>query len=78
MNTLKIRSSVGRDITVFDGNWTFIAAFAGARLQSLSWGIQKAVTTTINTNAKDFYKGIQKLYERANLCEQLQGIYVEN
>ena len=39
--------------------------------------IQKAVTSTLNTTAKDdFYKGIQKLYDRANLCVQLQGIYV--
>jgi len=41
--------------------------------------IQKAVTGTLNTIAKDdFYKGNQKLYDRANLCVQLQGIYVEN
>jgi len=40
---------------------------------------QKAVTSTLNIIAKDdFYKGIQKLYERVNLCVQLQGIYVEN
>ena len=33
----------------------------------------------LNTIAKnDFYKGIQKMYDRANLCVQLQGIYVEN
>ena len=31
--------------------------------------IQKAVTSTLYTIAKDdFYKGIQKLYDRANLC----------
>jgi len=37
--------------------------------------IQKAVTSTLNTTAKDdFYKGIQKLYDRANLCVQLKGI----
>ena len=41
--------------------------------------IQKAMTSTFNTVAKDnFYKGNQKLYDRANLCVQLQGIYVEN
>jgi len=41
--------------------------------------IQKAVTSTLNTIAKDdFYKGIQKLYDRANLCVQLEGMYVEN
>ena len=40
--------------------------------------IQKAVTNTINTTAKnDFYKGIKELYDRAYLCVQLQGIYVE-
>jgi len=40
---------------------------------------QTAMTSTLNTTAKDdFYKGIQKLYDRANLCVQLQGIYVEN
>ena len=40
---------------------------------------QKAVTCTLNTIGKDdFYKGIQKLYDRAHLCVQLQGIYVEN
>jgi transposase len=41
--------------------------------------IQKAVTSTLNTIAKnDFYKGIQKLYDSANLCLQLEGMYVEN
>jgi histone-lysine N-methyltransferase SETMAR len=41
--------------------------------------IQNAVTSTLNTTAKDdFYKGIQKLYHRANLCVQLGGLYVEN
>ena len=41
--------------------------------------IQKAVTSTLNTIAKDdFYKGIQKLYDRANRCVQLEGMYVEN
>jgi len=41
--------------------------------------IQKAVTSTLNTVAKDdFYKGIQKLYDRANLCVQLEGMHVEN
>jgi hypothetical protein len=43
------------------------------------WDIQKAVTSTLNTTAKDdFYKGIQKLYDRANQCVQLEGMYVEN
>jgi hypothetical protein len=41
--------------------------------------IQKAVTSTLNTITKDdFYKGIQKLYDRANVCVQLEGMYVEN
>jgi len=41
--------------------------------------IQKAVTSTLNTMAKeDFYKGIRKLYDRANLCVQLEGMCVEN
>ena len=41
--------------------------------------IQKAVKITLNTIAKDdFYKGIQKLYDRANVCVQLEGMYVEN
>jgi len=41
--------------------------------------IQKAVTSTLNTIAKDdLYKGIQKLYDLADLCVQLQGICVEN
>ena len=41
--------------------------------------IQKTVTSTLNTTAKDdFYKGIQKLYDRENLCLQLEGMYVEN
>jgi len=41
--------------------------------------IQKAVTNTLNTTAKDnFYKGIQKLYDHTNLCVQLEGMYVEN
>jgi len=36
---------------------------------------QKAVTSTLNTIPKDdFYKGIQKLYDRANLCVQLEGM----
>jgi len=41
--------------------------------------IQKAVTSTLNTTAKDdFYKGIRKLYDRANMCVQLEGMYVKN
>ena len=41
--------------------------------------IQKAVTGTLNTIAKDdFYKGIQKLYNDAVLCVQLEWMYVEN
>jgi len=36
--------------------------------------IQKAVTRTLNTTAKDdFYKGIQKLYDRANVKSHLKG-----
>ena len=45
----------------------------------LDFGLQKAVTSTLNTTAKgDFYKGIQKLYDGVNLCVQSQRIYVEN
>ena len=41
--------------------------------------IQTAVTSTLNTIAKDnFYKGIQKKYDRANQCIQLEGMYIEN
>ena len=41
--------------------------------------IQKAVTSTLNTIAKDdFYKGIKNLNEHSNLCVELEGIYVEN
>jgi len=41
--------------------------------------ILKALTITLNTTEKDdFYKGIQKVYDRANLCVQLEGMYVEN
>jgi len=41
--------------------------------------IQKAETSTLKTIANgDFYKRIQKLYGRANLCVQLEGMYVEN
>ena len=33
----------------------------------------------LNTIANDdFYNGIQKLYDSANLCVQLEGMYVEN
>jgi len=50
----------------------------GRLLDSIS-DIQKAVTRTLNTIAKDdFYKGIQKLHDHENLCLQLQGIHVEN
>jgi histone-lysine N-methyltransferase SETMAR len=49
------------------------------RLLASILDIQKAVTSTLNTTAKDdFYKGIQKLYDRANLCVQLEGMYVKN
>jgi hypothetical protein len=41
--------------------------------------IQETVTSTLNTIAKDnFYKGFQNLYDRTNLCVQLEGMYVEN
>ena len=50
----------------------------GRLLDSIS-DIQVAVTITLNTTAKDdFYKGIHKLYDRANLCVQLEGMYVES
>ena len=49
------------------------------RLSDSISDIQKAVTSTLNTIAKDdFYNGIQKQYDRANLCVQLEGMYVEN
>jgi hypothetical protein len=35
------------------------------------------VTSTLNTIAKDNYKGIQKLYDCANLWVQLEGMYVK-
>jgi hypothetical protein len=41
--------------------------------------IQKAVTSTLNTIAKDdLYKGTQKPYDRANMGVQLEGMHVEN
>jgi len=47
----------------------------GCLFDSIS-DIQKAVKSTLNTTAKDdFYKGIQKLHDRANLCVQLEGMY---
>jgi len=50
----------------------------GRLFDSIS-NIQKAVTSILNTVAKDdFYKGIQKMYNRENLCVQLEGMYVEN
>ena len=50
----------------------------GCLFDSIS-DIQKAVTSTLNTIAKDdSYKDIQKLYDGANLCVQLEGMYVEN
>jgi histone-lysine N-methyltransferase SETMAR len=50
----------------------------GRLFDSIS-GVQKAVTRILNTIAKDsFCKGIQKLYDRANQCVQLEGMYVEN
>jgi hypothetical protein len=50
----------------------------GCLFDSIS-DIQKTVTSTLNTTAKDdFYKGIRKLYDRENLCVQLEGMYVEN
>jgi len=52
--------------------------FKGCLFDSIS-DIQKAVTSTLNTIAKDdFYKGIQKLYDHANMCVQLEGMYVKN
>jgi hypothetical protein len=41
--------------------------------------IQIAVTSTLNTVTNDdFHKGIQKLYDRASLCVQLEEMYVQN
>ena len=49
----------------------------GRHFDSIS-DIQIAVTSTLNTIVKDdFYKGIQRLYDHANLCVQLQGIYIK-
>jgi hypothetical protein len=42
-------------------------------------GSYKKWRSIIHTTAKDnFYKGIQKLYDPANLCVQLEEMYVEN
>jgi hypothetical protein len=50
----------------------------GRHFESVS-DIKKAVTSTINIIAKDdFYEGIQKMYDRANLCVQFEWMYVEN
>jgi len=50
----------------------------GSLFDSIS-DIQKSMKSTLNTTAKDeFYKDIQKLYDRANLCVQLEGMCVEN
>jgi len=50
----------------------------GRLLDSIS-DIQKAVTSTLHTIAKDdFYKGIQKVHDHANRCVQLEGTYVKN
>jgi hypothetical protein len=41
--------------------------------------IQEVLASTLNIIVKDdFHKGIQKLYDHANLCLQLEGMYVEN
>jgi hypothetical protein len=49
----------------------------GRLFESIS-DIEIAVTSTLNTTAKDdFYKDIQKLYDGANLCVQLEAMYVE-
>jgi len=67
----------------FSTRWLLFVPKSEIPLEGVSlWlhlGLQKAVTSALNTTAKDdFYKGIQKLYDRANLCVQLQGMYVEN
>jgi hypothetical protein len=50
----------------------------GRLFDSIS-GIQKTVTSTLNPIAKDdFNKDIKKLYDRENLCIQLEGMYVGN
>ena len=50
----------------------------GCLFDSIS-DIQKAVTSTLNTTAKDdFCKGIQKLYDHANLCVLFEGMYAKN
>jgi len=55
-----------------------VKSYLKGRLFDSISDIQKAVTSTLNTIAKDdFYKDIQKLYNRANLCVQLEGMYVE-
>jgi hypothetical protein len=41
--------------------------------------IHKALKVILHTTAKDdFYKGIQNPYGRAILCEELEGMYIEN
>jgi hypothetical protein len=56
-----------------------VKSYLKGRLFDSISDIQKAVTSTLNTIAKvDFYKGMQKLYDRANLYVQLEGMYVEN
>ena len=51
-----------------------VKSHLNGRLFDLISDIQKAVTSTLNTTAKDdFYKGIQKLYDRANLVYSYKG-----
>jgi len=50
----------------------------GCLFDSIS-DIHQAMTSILKTITKDdFYKGIQKLYDCANMCVQLEGTYVEN
>jgi hypothetical protein len=56
-----------------------VKSYLKGRLFDSISDIREAVTCTLNTITKDdFYKGIQKLYDGANLCVQLEGVYVEN
>jgi len=56
-----------------------VKSYLKGRLFDSISDIQKVVTSALNTIAKDdFYKDIQKLYDRANLCVQLEGMYVGN
>jgi hypothetical protein len=64
--------------TTFSTCWLLFVPKSGMPLEEASPWLNFGHPESRDKYIKHHCKGIQKLYDRANLCVQLEGMYVEN